>query len=141
MFHVMRNKIRFLIAAASLLVTLAHGQKLPPEVLESVKSLSLARAALDVCLVSPDFRKLAEATQRQTVAISNRIERLANQMHDSPKGRLLFVSYTITVSKYAHSADFRRQLLERRNGACAFKSIAELDSTFKHTERTIKTQL
>lgn len=141
MFHAMRNKKRFLIAAASLLVTLAHGQKLPPEVLESVKSMALARAALDVCLVSPDFRKLAEATQRQTVAIRSRIERLANQMHDSPKGRLLFVSYTITVSKYAHSADFRRQLLERRNGACAFESIAELDATSKHTERTIKMHL
>ncbi len=137
----MRNNKHLLMAAASLVVTLAHGQKLPPEVLEGVKSMALARAALDVCLVSPDFRKLAEATQRQTVAISNRIERLANQMHDSPRGRLLFVSYTITVAKYANSADFRRQLLERRDGACQFKSIAELDSTFKRTERTIKIHL
>lgn len=141
MFPVMRNKKHFLIAATSLLATLAQGQKLPPEVLEGVQSMARARAALDVCLVSPDFRKLAEATQRQTVAISNRIERLANQMHDSPKGRLLFVSYTITVAKYTHSADFRRQLLERRDGACQFKSIAELDASFQRSERTIKTQL
>lgn len=137
----MRNNKHLLIAVTSLVVTLAHGQKPPPEVLDGVKSMARARAALDVCLVSPDFRKLAEATQRQTVAISSRIDRLANQMHDSPKGRLLFVSYTITVAKYANSADFRQQLLERRDGVCQFKSIAELDSTFKRTERTIKMHL
>lgn len=140
-FDVMRNGQRFLIAATSLVVTLAHGQKPPAELLESVNALSLSRATLDVCLASPDFRKLADTTQRQTLAISNRIDRMANDMHESSKGRLLFISYTLTVSKYAHSADFRRRLLERREGACDFNSMAELDSKLRRGERSIRKQL
>ncbi len=136
-----QNKNRSVIAAASVVATLAYGQQSAPELLDSIKFLAISRVTLDVCLTSPDFKKLAQSTQRQTIAISSKIDRLANDMHESSRSRLLYVSYKIAVSNHANSADFRRQLLDRKGGACEYKSIADLDPKLKLAAGTIKKQL
>lgn len=132
----------FLIAAIYPLAGLACAQMPVAAVVESVKSLGQSRASVDMCLTSIDFRKLPDAIQRQTVDISNRIDHLANDLHESPGNQLLVVSYNNTVSTYKKSAEFRKQLRERYGGsACDFKLITELDASSKSSGLLIKKHL
>jgi hypothetical protein len=131
-----------LIASTYPLAELVCAQMPVPAVVESVKSLAQSRASVDICLMSIDFRKLPDAIQRQTVDISNRIDHLANDLHESPGNKMLVVSYNNTVSTYKKSADFRKQLRERYgSSACEFKLITELDSISKRSELLIKKHL
>ena len=137
----LQNKNRSVIAATSVLATLAYGQQPAPELVDSVKFLAISRVTLDACLTSPDFKKLALSTQRQTIAVSNKIDHLANDMHESSRSKLLYISYKIAVSNYTNSADFRRQLLDRKGGACDYKSIADLDPKLKRAAGALNKQL
>jgi hypothetical protein len=125
------------LAAASLVAGLAMGQAVDPKLPESVRELAASRVTLDLCLTSPDFRKLADSTQRQIIAISKRIDRLSNDLHEAPKGKLLFVSYGIHVSQLGRSTDFRRQLRERPGGVCDFKAMEILDERVKRSKRLL----
>jgi hypothetical protein len=127
----------FLFVTASLLTGVAMGQPADPKLIESVRELADSRATLDVCMASPAFKKLADSTQRRVIAISNRIDRLGNDLHEAPKGKLLFVSYGIRVTQLGSSADFGRQLRERPGGVCDFNSISAIDSKLKIARRYI----
>ena len=125
------------LIAASLFSGQAMGQAADPKLIESVRELAASRVTLDLCLASPDFRKLADSTQRQIIAVSSRLDRLSNDLHEAPKGRLLFVSYGLHVSRLGRSADFGRQLRERPGGVCDFKSIEILEKGIKRSKRLI----
>jgi len=131
----MQEKKLFLFVTASLLAGLATGQGADPKLIESVRELAGSRVTLDVCMASPDFKKLADSTQRRIIAISSRIDRLSNDLHEAPKGKFLFVSYGIHVSQLGRSTDFRRQLRERPGGVCDFKAIEILDGRVKRSKR------
>jgi len=133
----MQGKKLSVFAVAILVAGLAHGRAPDPKLIECVRELAASRVTLNLCLASPDFRKLADSTQRQIIAISNRLDRLSNDLHEAPTGKLLFVSYGIQVTRLGSSADFRRQLLERRGGVCDFGVVADLDSKLKLARRSI----
>ena len=130
-----------LVATASLAAGSVLGQSVSAPLIESIRALASARATLDLCMVSPDFKKLADATQRRTVAISNRVNHLSNDIHESPKGKLLYVSYSISVSQQTASPAFRQALTKRRNGVCDFKLIEAMQSQLQRTERLIRKHL
>ena len=131
----MQEKKLFLFVTASLLAGLATGQGADPKLMESVRELAGSRVTLDVCMASPDLRKLADSTQRRIIAVSNQLDRLSNDLHEAPKGKLLFVSYGIHVSRLGRSADFQRQLRERPGGACDFKAIQILEEGIQRSKR------
>lgn len=133
----------FLAAALVLVAPLSYGQPSAPPLstIENVKYLARAMVTIDQCLVSPDFRKLTDATKRQTVAISNRIDRLANDMHESPKGKLLFLTYNLTLSRLEKSAELRQQLALRQGGVCDFGLFSNINSRLNNIERSVNKHL
>jgi hypothetical protein len=133
----MQHRKLFLIASICPLAELVCAQMPIAAVVESVKSMAQSRVTIDRCLMSADFRKLPDAIQRQTVDISNRIDHMANDLLESRRNPLLFVSYNNTVSNYKRSAEFRNNLLERYRSACEFKLLVDLDATSKGAERVI----
>ena len=133
----MQGKKRSVFIVAILVAGLAHGQATDPKLIESVRELAASRAQLNLCLASPEFRKLADSSQRQIIAISKRLDRLSNDLHEAPKGKLLFVSYGMQVTRLGRSAEFRRQLLEGRGGVCDFGLVADLDAKLKIARRSI----
>lgn len=134
-------KISKFVATAAFAANFAFASQVPPKLIESVRLLGAFRVTLDLCLMSPDFRKLADATQRQTISISNRLDGLTNDLHESPKGKMLFISYSMSVSQHARSAEFRQKLVERRGGICDFKLIEELEAELKRNEPLIRKQV
>ena len=133
----MQGKKRSVFILVILVAGLANAQATDPKLIESVRELAASRVKLNLCLASPDFRKLADSSQRQIIAISNRLDRLSNDLHEAPKGKLLFVSYGMQVTRLGRSAEFRRQLLEGRGGVCDFGLVADLDSKLKIARRSI----
>ncbi len=131
----MPQKKCFLFATASLLAGLAMGQSADRRLIESLRELAASRVRLDLCLASPDFRKLADGTQRQFIAASNRLDRLSNDLHESPKGRLLFVSYHLAVSKFRVATGSGKQLGSRQGGACDFSFVTDAESNLKTAMR------
>lgn len=134
----MQQKKRILFAIASLLAGLSMAQGATPKLIEGVRELAASRVTLDLCLASPDFKKLADSTQRRIIAISKRIDHLSNDLHEAPKGKLLFVSYGIHVARLGSSADFKRQLHQRPGGACEFKSVEILEKGVKRLTDSIR---
>jgi hypothetical protein len=96
------NRVIFLMTIWSCLYSPLTSLALTPQETMPVLVRELAenKAELEQCVESYAFQKLGKTEFTYWISgINSNIERLINSMHDSPKGRILFVSFNITYAQ------------------------------------------
>jgi hypothetical protein len=86
-----------------------------------VREIAENKAELEQCVESYAFQKLGKTKFTYWISgINDNVERLINSMHDSPKGRILFVSFNIT---YIQTTQILREKSRRSSPLAQHRKI------------------
>jgi hypothetical protein len=118
-------------------VQIAQAQAPSALIVENMRALAVHKTAVDACLGSADFRKLPDADQNQVLAISKRIEHMANDLHETHQDKLLYASYSMALAQYKKLPAAQRKGLNAPGIVCDAPGIKVLDLKVKSIARSV----
>jgi hypothetical protein len=104
----------------------------------AARNLALYQETLDLCLKSGAYRTLPLDVVLEFDAMSKTINHLENDMHEAPKGKLMYISYQINARAYRKSVEFRNHILGQEGGVCDYRKTRDIALKLKPLEAVIR---